>query len=600
VTGSVPGRTCTGCGKSLSRYNPGDHCQACVSAARPQNEGGTESRVLAPHVDIELGLRLAGLRRERGLTQEQLAAAAGVSTETVRKLEQQVKKWARLDTLSALARALDVQVGELVGLRDEVEQDLPRPAKQAHPADYLPNDVLARDDFADVCLSRDLGAIFKIALDRGGPGFTISHLARRCEMTSSQVQDYLSRGRLAKELQIFERVSDGLHIPGRMMGIGHRLWETQEGHRPPGRPAGQALVHPWTVDGTLVAAQEVSEVNSVDRRSFIFLTGAAITSAAHDWLISQPIEDVSHSAGRTIGPKMLDDLDDMAAKLRHMDDQMGGGTLIDLVSAQARYVTSLIRDGKYTDSAGRHLHGTLGELLRLGGWVSFDSGHPAQAQRFWLAALHAAHSAGDNAMGANIFGFMGEQAWSLGKINDSVKLAGTAVAGYKGSQPRVSAILYMRAARAYAMAGDSSGCRRSIDSAYSAFRRTPPAFGEPGWSYWLDESSLNEQIGKCFFYLADYPSAREHLEISLRGDGNWQDTYARDSASVMIALANVHARAGELEQACKAGTQAIDILSAHVDSPRLTDKIKRLRDELRPHSQAPAVREFDERVSQLA
>jgi tetratricopeptide (TPR) repeat protein len=278
---------------------------------------------------------------------------------------------------------------------------------------------------------------------------------------------------------------------------------------------------------------------------------------------------------------------------------MGGGSLIDIVSAQARYVTGLLRNGKYTDSVGRRLHGSLGELLRLGGWVSFDNGQPAQAQRFWLAGLHAAHTAGDNALGANVLGFMSEQAWTLGQLDDAARLAGTAVAGYKGSSRRVAAILHMRAAQPLAMLGDSANCRANIDAAFNALRNSPSESGEPNWSYWMTEGDLNAQIGSCYLSLNDFASACSHLEASLQ-ESNWQGTYARDGVATLILLANTHARAGDLEQACTVGTRAVALLSGQVDSPRLAVKVKRLRDELRLHSHAPAVREFDDRVSQLA
>jgi AcrR family transcriptional regulator len=88
------------------------------------------------------------------------------------------------------------------------------------PPDYLPGDVLERPDFIAACKKRDLGEMLAIANKRGGAGFTVSHIARRCEMTVSQVQDYIKRGRRALSMDIFERVADGLHISGRMLGKG--------------------------------------------------------------------------------------------------------------------------------------------------------------------------------------------------------------------------------------------------------------------------------------------------------------------------------------------------------------------------------------------
>jgi hypothetical protein len=463
------------------------------------------------------------------------------------------------------------------------------------PPDYLPRDVLARADLARACGERDLGAMLGIAMKWGGPGFTASHVARRCEMTISQVQDYVRRGRQALSIDIFDRVADGLHIPGYMLGISDRPWEDSIPGPVPGRESLTAAT--WTADGTLVSARELSEVNPVDRRSFLLLTGAALTSPAHEWLIAHPVSDVSSSAGRMVEPRLVDELNDMTGRLRRMDDQMGGSPLVDLVRAQTAYAVRLLREGRYTDSTGRRLYGAVGELLRLAGWVSYDNGDEAQAQHCWLAALRSAHTASDSALGANVLGFMSEQAWNLGRPADAGRLAATALAGYKGSSPRVSAILNMRAAVPYAMKRDAAECRRAIDSAYEAFRNTPSESGEPDWCYWMDETQLNENAGICYTTLKDYPSACHYLELSLPGE---QDSYVRDGVGRLTHLATAYARQGEPEQACKIGSRAIDTLSAQVCSVRLTSGINRLRDELERYQRTPAVREFRDRVAELS
>src|SRR5216683_959271 len=92
------------------------------------------------------------------------------------------------------------------------------------PPEHIPREVLVRTDFVEACRHRDLGQAFSIATKWGGVGFTASHLARRCEMTVSQVQDYTLRGRQALSIEVIERVADGLHIPGHMLAIGDRPW----------------------------------------------------------------------------------------------------------------------------------------------------------------------------------------------------------------------------------------------------------------------------------------------------------------------------------------------------------------------------------------
>ncbi|MGW2054574.1 helix-turn-helix domain-containing protein [Streptomyces sp. NPDC001840] len=62
-----------------------------------------------------IGDRVRSLREFRDVTQEQLAERAGVHVDTIRKLEQNVRQSARINTLRALARALDVQLERLVG-----------------------------------------------------------------------------------------------------------------------------------------------------------------------------------------------------------------------------------------------------------------------------------------------------------------------------------------------------------------------------------------------------------------------------------------------------------------------------------------------------
>ena len=62
-----------------------------------------------------IGDHLARIRRQSTLTQEQLAERAGISVETVRKLESNARTSARMATLARLARALEVPTTALLG-----------------------------------------------------------------------------------------------------------------------------------------------------------------------------------------------------------------------------------------------------------------------------------------------------------------------------------------------------------------------------------------------------------------------------------------------------------------------------------------------------
>ncbi|MDQ7910766.1 helix-turn-helix transcriptional regulator [Phytohabitans sp. ZYX-F-186] len=62
-----------------------------------------------------IGDNIAQRRRQTGQTQEQLAEAAQVSVETIRKLEQNERTTARMATLNRIARALRVPTSTLIG-----------------------------------------------------------------------------------------------------------------------------------------------------------------------------------------------------------------------------------------------------------------------------------------------------------------------------------------------------------------------------------------------------------------------------------------------------------------------------------------------------
>ncbi|MEV0526651.1 helix-turn-helix transcriptional regulator [Streptomyces sp. NPDC050439] len=66
-------------------------------------------------MDKSIGDRIRIFREFRDATQEQLAERSGVSVDTIRKLEQGIRQSARITTLRALARALDVQLERLLG-----------------------------------------------------------------------------------------------------------------------------------------------------------------------------------------------------------------------------------------------------------------------------------------------------------------------------------------------------------------------------------------------------------------------------------------------------------------------------------------------------
>lgn len=67
-----------------------------------------------------IGARLRQERRNRGLTQEELAEHAGVSRDIIAKLEQGRRSSARITTLSRMSNALGIELSDLLGKRERL------------------------------------------------------------------------------------------------------------------------------------------------------------------------------------------------------------------------------------------------------------------------------------------------------------------------------------------------------------------------------------------------------------------------------------------------------------------------------------------------
>jgi len=356
-------------------------------------------------------------------------------------------------------------------------------------------------------------------------------------------------------------------------------------------PATAGLELPWTGAGSLQACRVVTDAGWMHRRMFLTVLGSPMTSPALEWLIAHPAGDVSRRAGHPLPVEVVDHFDTMTDSLRRMDDQLGGPQAINLVRTHLDAVLELLDQRRYTNQLGKRLHACAGELLRLAGWLTFDAGQHAMAQRYWAAAAYAANAAGDRALGANVQGFRSCQAKDLGQIREAVTLAETARAGYRGQSPIVAAILDLRVAEANANAGDVNRSRAAIDAGFDRLNDNPGSFGNPRWSYWFTQAQADAQAGYCYMRLGEWARARSYLGRS--GRQHRQES-AREGALRDLFYATTLAKQErpDLTRACQLGEQAVATLGGQVDSPRCIRHLGTLVDELRTYRRTPVVRQF--------
>lgn len=348
---------------------------------------------------------------------------------------------------------------------------------------------------------------------------------------------------------------------------------------------------PWTQAGMLHALADTARGGPMDRRAFLIATGATLTGAADHWLASLGQPSPAEAGGRlTVTPAMVDHLEQRLDHLRRLDDTLGGGSLRTLAAEELKLATSLLDDARYTSAVGTRLHSAVAEGARLCGWLSFDSGHHASAQRYYLTALRAAAVADDHATGANTLAFMAIQTYSTGNPADAVDLVEVAQRALgRGSTPRVRAMLHARIARAHAKTGRTKDCVRALNAAYDAHAHGPHD-DDPAWCYWFSTGELENLSGSCALDLGDPARAMHHFDAAQAAAYD-QDGYHRDHALYLTRTAEAHLAQGDIEHACASASQAVTLLGG-VASARSSSTLDSFRDKLTPYRDAPPARDF--------
>jgi tetratricopeptide (TPR) repeat protein len=336
----------------------------------------------------------------------------------------------------------------------------------------------------------------------------------------------------------------------------------------------------------------------VKRRMFGWLTGLALTAPAHQWLVHEAGPLVSGLSGRRVSTGLVDRFTAMLAELRRMDDVAGGGTVLSLAAQEFDLVARLLDRAQYDERTGRALYTLLAELGQLCGWTAYDGGNHPLAQRYWITALRATHSADERVLGAHILGQMAEQAARHGHPAEAVTLIDTAVAGTRGQHtPALLAKLYGGQAYALATLGDAPGCAAANSKLSTQIERLGSS-DEPPFLYWVSPAPMTGEVGNSLRQLgqADRAVAVLNEAITL-----FDESLPRDSLGYRIHLANALTMPGkqrDLDAAAARGIEAIQLVET-LDSTRSIGLIRDLCQQLAPHTKVPAVRDFVARARDL-
>ncbi|MET9607245.1 helix-turn-helix transcriptional regulator [Streptomyces sp. NPDC006512] len=316
--------------------------------------------------------------------------------------------------------------------------------------------------------------------------------------------------------------------------------------------------------------QTDQENDVFDRRGFMSVSaGAGIA-------VIQPSSLLS--SGRRIGADVPRQLSQRTARLRRLDDFVGGGDTYQMYARELEATTRLTDEGVYSEATGQALRGIIAEQAQLAGWAAYDAGQYNDARGHYMTALAASRAAEDSSLEGNSLAFLAYLEWTVGG-GSGIRFATAAYEALgSGTAPVVRALLADRLAWQQATSGNAREADYALGIAEEAIREHTDEPG-PDWAYWVDSDEIAIMTGRCWAELHRPLRAIPALEDAL---GRYDDSRSRDKALYLTWLAAAYLDAGEVEHAAAITARVFD-LSEGLASIRPMGRARLMVKRLEPH-----------------
>ncbi|MER6914332.1 helix-turn-helix domain-containing protein [Streptomyces sp. NPDC000594] len=394
----------------------------------------------------------------------------------------------------------------------------------------LPQGLLDRADLRAALIEHDFAAAF--TLIKKWAGLSQNRIGAACQLTPGKVSKIIGGTHRVTSFEVICRIADGLRIPGHLLGLAPRPWESNNTEPPqcaPDCPPADDLL--WRQDATVHLADELTRNDFLmDRRAIArALAGAAVAGGAlldplEGWL--QPSAPAATCVRRgRLGARDVTELESSAKELRHWSRRHGGGLRRKAVIGQLNEVAGTLRDHQAPAVEAR-LYRVMAQLAGTAATTAWDAGFQRRAQDYYRLALRAAHAGGDLPFGANILAGMARQMLYCNRPDDALQLIQLAQEGARGAiGPRVRAMLHTREAWAYAALDRMAGFERATARAREVLAETGPDDDEPYWITYFDGAELAGVTGGRLLDMArrdprkHAERAAEHIRLALASRG---------------------------------------------------------------------------------
>lgn len=418
------------------------------------------------------------------------------------------------------------------------------------PPQDLPARLLNDREMIDACRDRDFSQVFRLIKTRAG--VYPSLIGRRCDLTPSRVAEVIAGQREIKDINVIERVADGLRIPGRLLGLARREWEPSDGQHPVAPFS--ATVPTWMPTG----------------------------SVEPDLLIASPEDDLND-------PEFLLSLvESQLPELYKGANFFGAGQS---VPSAIHYVQSIVRLLETANGSTRE------GLLRTGalvaeflGWLYQDLGDFPTAAYWSDRSMEWAQEAADDHLQSYVLYRKSHQATSCGDAQKAVALA-RAAQRLPDLTPQITALAAQQEAQGYALMQNPKAALAKFDEAHELASVLPEARSDSKLdTSYCTPTYIEIQRANCWIDLGDPMRAVGLFEAEL---ATLPRVYRNDRGVYLARLARAYAKGNEPERAASTATKALAIVNQTGSARTLTelDSVARL---VEPQQNVTAIETFTE------
>jgi len=237
------------------------------------------------------------------------------------------------------------------------------------------------------------------------------------------------------------------------------------------------------------------------------------------------------------------------------------------------------------------------ETAGLAGWLEWDKSDASTSARYFQAGLEAARDSGDAALGAYLLGSAACQPSYSEQPYRRLELLADRSHGFSCADgtSATRAWLATLEAEAHVLAGDEHGCRDALARAENSFAVVDDADSRPRVTF-FNSAYLKGECGLSLARLGHTEEARPLLHSAL---SDLPAEQQKGRPRLLTALGTAYLRTGEVEEACRLGSEALDLARKQGVEPNLRD-VRELRRRLEPWSDSPTVSRFDEQFRTTA